>query len=435
MLYSQFHKESFNEIQDNNADPVVIGNLNISCLLYADDLVLLSTSPSGLQKCLDKLYEFCTSWKLEVNVTKSKVLIFNSNGKSFTDYFKYKDKTIETVSSFCYLGVVLKYNGNFNVGVETLMEKARKAYFKIKTSIGLDNPCKLLEKLFDALVKPILLYCCEVWGLDFILSNKGSEPYELLHSKFVKEILGVHCKTSNAACLSELARLPLKKSILVSSIKYLEHLITSRDSLAHDILMETYKYNPWVEKTKSCLQMLGFPFLNQRIPVHSVRPFLPQICQRATDIYLQEQYSKVMESSKLEFYRNHLFKFNIRAPYVDIITCKMDRGALAKIRLSAHKLEIERGRYAKIDREERLCKICAGNAIENETHFLWDCSKYENERNMFINSTHISNVCNSFHYLNPGTKSAVILNADSLKLLRSTSKYISTLQKIRKESL
>ena len=145
------------------------------------------------------------------------------------------------------------------------MEKARKSYFKIKTSFGLDNPCKLLEKLFDALVKPILLYCCEVWGLD----NKGSEPYELLHSKFVKEILGVHCKTSNAACLSELAKLPLKKSILVSSIKYLEHLITSRDSLAHDILMETFKYNPWVEKIKSCLQMLGFPFLSQRMdPVH-----------------------------------------------------------------------------------------------------------------------------------------------------------------------
>ena len=98
----------------------------------------------------------------------------------------------------------------------------------------------------------------------------------------------------------------IKKSILVSSIKYLEHLITSRDSLAHDILMETYKYNPSVVKIKSWLQMLGFPFLNQRIHVHSVRPFLPQICQRATDIYLQEQYSKVMESSKLEFYLNHL---------------------------------------------------------------------------------------------------------------------------------
>ena len=114
----------------------IIGNLNISCLLYADDLVLLSTSPSGLQKCLDKLYEFCTSWRLEVNVTKSKVLIFNSNGKSFIDYFKYKDKTIETVSSFCYLGVVLKCNGNSTWELKPLWKRPGKLTLKLKHLLG-----------------------------------------------------------------------------------------------------------------------------------------------------------------------------------------------------------------------------------------------------------------------------------------------------------
>ena len=49
---------------------------------------------------------------------------------------------------------MLKCNGNFNVAVSLLMEKSRKAYF-----IGLNNPCKLLEKLFDSLVTPFLLYC------------------------------------------------------------------------------------------------------------------------------------------------------------------------------------------------------------------------------------------------------------------------------------
>jgi Ni,Fe-hydrogenase III component G len=40
------------------------------------------------------------------------------------------------------LGVMLKCNGNFNVAVSLLMEKARKAYFKIKKTIELNNPCK-----------------------------------------------------------------------------------------------------------------------------------------------------------------------------------------------------------------------------------------------------------------------------------------------------
>ena len=46
------------------------------------------------------------------------------------------------------------------------MDKARKAYFKIKKTVGLDNSCGLLEKLFDSLVSPILSYGSEVWGVD-----------------------------------------------------------------------------------------------------------------------------------------------------------------------------------------------------------------------------------------------------------------------------
>jgi hypothetical protein len=60
---------------------------------------------------------------------------------------------------------MLKCNGNFNVAVYLLIENARKAYFKIKKTIELNNPCKLLEKIFDSLVTPILLYCSEVWGV------------------------------------------------------------------------------------------------------------------------------------------------------------------------------------------------------------------------------------------------------------------------------
>jgi hypothetical protein len=43
---------------------------------------------------------------------------------------------------------MLKCNGSFILAMFTSAEKARKAYFKIKKTIGLNNPCKLpvLEK-------------------------------------------------------------------------------------------------------------------------------------------------------------------------------------------------------------------------------------------------------------------------------------------------
>ena len=147
LLFNIFMNNIVDELKNANCDPINIGNMNINCLLYADDLVLLSSSSSGLQTCIDILDDFCSKWKLEVNTSKSKVLVFNSNGKSFLNHFRYKNQIIETVNQYCYLGFTLKCNGNFNLGISVLMEKARKAYFKIKKTIGLNNPCKLLEKL------------------------------------------------------------------------------------------------------------------------------------------------------------------------------------------------------------------------------------------------------------------------------------------------
>jgi hypothetical protein len=66
----------------------------------------------------------------------------------------------------------------------------------------LNNPCKLLEKLFDSLVTSILLYCSEVWGI--YLDPRDSSIVEKFHMKFIKEILGVHCIASNVACRAEL---------------------------------------------------------------------------------------------------------------------------------------------------------------------------------------------------------------------------------------
>ena len=123
---------------------------------------------------------------------------------------------------------MLKCNGNFNVAVSLLMEKARKACFKIKKIIGLNNPCKLLEKLFDSLVTSILLYCSEVW--EIYLDPGDSSIVEKFHMKFIKEILGVHCKASNVACRAEFGRLPLWAKISFSCIKFWEHLLTSENT-------------------------------------------------------------------------------------------------------------------------------------------------------------------------------------------------------------
>ena len=63
---------------------------------------------------------------------------------------------------------------------------------------------------------------------------------------------------------------------------------------------------------------------------------------------------------------------------------KTVRSKLTKLRISAHPLEIETGRYSKpcIPKECRFCHFCK-TAVEDELHFLYDCPIYKDIRQKY----------------------------------------------------
>ena len=65
--------DDIKDIFDESCDPICMFDVPLSHLLYADDLILMSTSMEGLNKCLEKLREYCDTWKMEVNIKKAKL--------------------------------------------------------------------------------------------------------------------------------------------------------------------------------------------------------------------------------------------------------------------------------------------------------------------------------------------------------------------------
>ena len=65
--------------------PTLLGTL-IALLLYADDLILMPTTAAGLQRQLDALSCFCEKRQLTVNLTKTKVVVFEARGTTCTDF-------------------------------------------------------------------------------------------------------------------------------------------------------------------------------------------------------------------------------------------------------------------------------------------------------------------------------------------------------------
>ena len=105
------------------------GDVEINSLLYADDLVIFSTSYDEMQNKLNQLGNYCDKWGLEVSIKKSKILY--TGNKKLTP-FKYKEGSLDFVNSFTYLGIKLCKSGLTQQTKNELVLKAQKAWFKIK---------------------------------------------------------------------------------------------------------------------------------------------------------------------------------------------------------------------------------------------------------------------------------------------------------------
>ena len=81
-----------------------VNMFKVFLILYADDIVVFANSSSEFQKSLDLLFDYCQRWKLVIDTSKTKIMIFRKGGRlpqGFTFY--YNNILIEIVNNFSYL--------------------------------------------------------------------------------------------------------------------------------------------------------------------------------------------------------------------------------------------------------------------------------------------------------------------------------------------
>lgn len=107
--------------------------VDILMLLYADDLILLGSSPIDLQKKLDLLSSYCQENKMLVNELKSKVVIFRRGGRvSRYDVFHFSGRNLEVCSDYNYLGILFSSHGVFHKASLQALSKGRVAIANVR---------------------------------------------------------------------------------------------------------------------------------------------------------------------------------------------------------------------------------------------------------------------------------------------------------------
>ena len=392
--------------------------LNIFVLLYADDTIILAESKDQLQRALVGMKEYCDTWGLQINSTKTKVMVFSRGKIKNKPVIYYGDQTLEVVFNYTYLGIVFNYNGSFNLAIKRLYDIGCRAMFEILKKgriMCLDIDTQL--RLFDAMVIPIILYGCEIWGF----SNLNL--IEKLHLKFCKIILKVKRCTSSNMVYGELGRLPLSCIVKSRAVTFWNKIVVKDSPKLSTIIYklmlalhkdELVKCN-WMHFIESTLNELGIGYiwLNQCDSINYT--WLKNIVtQTLSDQRKQEWNSDVNSSSSCINYR--LFKNELcYEKYLNILSPNL-RIAYTRFRCrNISKLPVVYGSYMSIPLDQRKCEKCDKNAIGDEFHYILECDYYKEKRKLLIKK---------YYYQNPSTVKFKLLFQAKGKELINLSKLV-----------
>ena len=385
-LFNVYINDLANSLTCPSTDPVFLVDTPLNCLMFADDIILISRSEKGLQKCLEKTSDYCKTWKLKVNHDKSKCLVFSKQITHENPQFFIDDTVLETVENYKYLGFSFHRSCKQTFGIDELCSKAEKAWI-ITRRFMRRSPTSYVaihKTLYQSAILPIILYGSGIWGDS--ISHEENNLIENLQKKIMCQILNVRRNISGTALKGELAFYPLQINVKVNMIKYLLRLITcDQNSLIHkafgEQLLSTSK-NSWLTSVKKHLLEVDINvelLLQKDIKSNFNKKRLINVIKSQ----LHDQYTSQFEKNNLNnqipslshqllFYKKIKNKFEFEN-YL-LLPNKKTRTAITKLRVSAHRLGVQTGRYCGIPYEERKCIFCKNDSMDDEIHLLFNCS-------------------------------------------------------------
>ena len=439
LLFNLFINDIHNAF-DSSCKPVSIDQQKFSSISFADDIVILSETPEGLQNSLNNIQEYCEKWGLKINCDKTKVVEFNKpfRQKRPRAYFM-AGEYIEVCKQFCYLGVEITSTGSFHCTMDRACNKARKALYSLYAALNIysnEGNIPLFIKLFNILIKPILTYGSEVWGYHCI---KTGSPISKFINKFYKTLLGVPAHTSTTAIHLELDCTPIEDEIKCKLLKYWYRIVQLPDNRLAKQCYNTLLADGAKDQISSAVKtilsdvQMDDIWKNQTTIIDTKKHLVKrQISDIVAEIHNRSKSSllqKAQSESKLKYFIETSSDYII-SEYLLLVKNRESRSSISKIRSGVLDLAIETGRRKNVPKEKRMCNQCNNNIIEDELHFMFDCTAYIMERHSFLNmcSGSISNIYNMSHL----QKLKSILNSSNSILLNQFGMFITKIHKIRK---
>ena len=210
----------------------------VGCLMYADDLVLISASVTQLQYMLDTCGSTGADLGMQFNPTQSHCLFVGPSRAINPASMFINGVEIEWVSKVKYLGITLLAGVKFSVD----LSEVRRKFFAAAN--GVLSHCKFVSELvkMDLLEKhclPILLYCVEVLNLSAAQLKDLNTWWNFTY----RRVFAYNKWESVKELIYFLDRLEIKYTINMRHLMFLNSLRDSCNLCMHDLFTDSVTTN------------------------------------------------------------------------------------------------------------------------------------------------------------------------------------------------
>ena len=377
LLFSLYINDMCEYLEGDDVHPPTIGDTPISSLLFADDVVLISTTKVGLQRLINKSHKYASKWGMKISFEKSKIMVFRSGGRlQNSDKWYLENRKMEVVESFKYLGLTFSSSGKWSKHIKSSKSAAKGALARLKKLTGRISgiPVRLGLYLFDSLVSPVLLYGSEVTGF------YQGEALNATASQFYRHILRCPPGTATAGLYLILDALDIQGKALERSIGYwLRILKMSNDRLPkkayqHQCQLADQGKDCWVKRLRDLLDRLGFRYVWQNGGPVNQKRFKMQLKERLMDTDFSNKRMEALNKSSL----TELCKIkNSRGPEETVFVNDIERRRAMALVLFNSPLRL----VNRPSKDTKLCACCDELLkINIFSHLLSNCRRLEGFR-------------------------------------------------------
>ena len=257
---------------------IQVQDLKITDTEYADDVMLLGSTPAQLQILINAMTHYCEALHMQISAAKTKVMVLGGErGHTFTytDHIHHQSSVLEQVSSFKYLGLNFEESCRIHHMIKPALDKAIAAWAIVQNkhaNLHLGDTVNLKFHLFRSILIPTFHYGCEVWGMHSPRDPAAKQARCHLEQKymfFLKRICGLQSTTANAVIHAETNMSSLESFWWKQSIQFWNLLASAPERSFHrsvllDNLADSRRGIPHFSYSVShCLKSIGISICSQ----------------------------------------------------------------------------------------------------------------------------------------------------------------------------